>query len=140
MVTVLEVWAPCELEAGLMLRLGTAWRGPHRAPIIEVKSLLTLKCLILGRTVQATLYNAQKGRLKRGWIRSVTLKFNKAWRQTTERDTCSLSYGTQMQTELLKAGECRAGSLGADSAKDTIMYIVGGIRYTLFVVRGIYCP
>ena len=45
-----------------------------------------------------------------------------------------------MQTELLKACEYRAGSLGADSAKHTIMYIVGGIRYTLFVVRGIHCP
>ena len=86
----------------------------------------------------------EKHQPKRGWIRSVTLKFNKAclpidtvnkWTQTTERGTCSLSCGTQMQMELLKAPEYRAGSLGADSAKDTIMCIVGGIRYTLFVLR-----
>lgn len=45
-----------------------------------------------------------------------------------------------MQTELLKAPEYRAGSLGADAAKDTIVYIVGGIRYTLFVLRGDTLP
>lgn len=45
-----------------------------------------------------------------------------------------------MQTELLKAPEDRAGSLGADSAKDTIMYIVGGIKYMLFVLRGDTLP